>query len=115
MLFLRRLFVTFAVLVLALGSQASANPMLLIDTDSGAVLFEQEAGAAWHPASLTKLMTAFVAFQAISEGRVGLDTPVIISKRAFNQAPSLASSRSLMPTRSPIARCARRAASAALR
>ncbi|MFD1941298.1 D-alanyl-D-alanine carboxypeptidase family protein [Paradevosia shaoguanensis] len=88
MLFLRRLFVTFAVLVLALGSQASANPMLLIDTDSGAVLFEQEAGAAWHPASLTKLMTAFVAFQAISEGRVSLDTPVIISKRAFNQAPS---------------------------
>ena len=71
-----------------MGSAASANPMLLIDTDSGAVLYEQEAGAPWHPASLTKLMTAFVAFQAIADGRVSLDTPVVISKRAFNQAPS---------------------------
>lgn len=88
MLLLRRLILAFALFVLAFGSAASANPLLLLDTDSGAVLYEQDAGVPWHPASLTKLMTAFVAFQAIADGRVSLDTPVIISKRAFNQAPS---------------------------
>ena len=85
---LRRLALAFAMLVFAAVPAAMANPLLLIDTDSGAVLYEQDAGLPWHPASLTKLMTAFVAFQAIADGRVGLDTPVTISRHAFNQAPS---------------------------
>lgn len=88
MLLLRRLVLAFALAVLALASPAWANPMLLLDTDTGAVLYEEDAGAPWHPASLTKLMTAFVAFQAIAEGRVALDTPVTISQHAWNQAPS---------------------------
>ena len=88
MLLLRRLVLAFALAVLALASPAWANPMLLLDIDTGAVLYEEDAGAPWHPASLTKLMTAFVAFQAIAEGRVALDTPVTISQHAWNQAPS---------------------------
>jgi len=87
-LLLRRLVLAFALAVLALASPAWANPMLLLDIDTGAVLYEEDAGAPWHPASLTKLMTAFVAFQAIAEGRVALDTPVTISQHAWNQAPS---------------------------
>ena len=67
---------------------ALANPMLLVDMDSFEVLYAQEAGQPWHPASLTKMMTAYVAFEEISKGTVTLDTPVTLSKHAINQAPS---------------------------
>lgn len=65
-----------------------ATPLLLVDMVNGEVLFEREAGKAWHPASLTKLTTAIVVFQAIDNGRVNLDTPVIISARARRAPPS---------------------------
>lgn len=83
----RRLAVSLIVL-LALVLGASANPLLLINSSTGEVLFEQESGQPWHPASLTKLMTAYVAFEAIAQGRVTLSTPVTISQRAWNVAPS---------------------------
>ena len=75
-------------LVLASLAPARANPMLLVDMDSFEVLYAQEAGQPWHPASLTKMMTAYVAFEEISKGTVSLDTPVTLSKYAVNQAPS---------------------------
>jgi len=64
------------------------NPMLLVDMQSGNVLFEQAAGVPWHPASLTKLMTAYVTFEAIEAGRVTLDTRVTMSQKAVNEAPA---------------------------
>ena len=45
-------------------------------------------GVPWHPASLTKLMTAYVAFAAIKDGRVSLDTQVKVRQHAWNQAPA---------------------------
>ncbi|WP_172125589.1 MULTISPECIES: D-alanyl-D-alanine carboxypeptidase family protein [unclassified Devosia] len=65
-----------------------ANPMLLVDMDNLAVLYEEDAGQPWHPASLTKLMTAYVAFEEIQKGTVTLQTPVVLSRNAINQAPS---------------------------
>jgi D-alanyl-D-alanine carboxypeptidase len=85
--FARRLFLVLVLIALGAGG-VRANPMLLIDMDTAQVLYENEAGVPWYPASLTKLMTAFVTFQAIAEGRVGLDTKVIVSRNAVNQAPS---------------------------
>lgn len=82
---------TFAVVLLLtvwVAAPAQATPLLLVDMDTGAVLFEQEAGQPWHPASLTKLMTALVAFTAIANGRVNLDTPVIMSAHALDVPPS---------------------------
>lgn len=52
------------------------------------VLFEEDAGQPWHPASLTKLMTAFLAFEAIADGRLDLNTPVIVSANALSAPPS---------------------------
>jgi D-alanyl-D-alanine carboxypeptidase len=52
------------------------------------VLFDEDGGQPWHPASLTKLMTAYVAFAAIGQGRISLDTPITVSKNAWNQPPS---------------------------
>ncbi|MEO8685789.1 MAG: serine hydrolase, partial [Devosia sp.] len=79
--------VVLASLSAMLGA-ARANPMLLVDMDSLQVLYSQDAGHPWHPASLTKLMTAYVAFEEIAKGTITLDTPVVISRHAFNQAPS---------------------------
>ena len=85
--FVRRLAVALLLALLSLG-RAEANPMLLVDMENLDVLFAQEAGQPWHPASLTKLMTAYVAFEEIAKGTVSLDTPVILSRNAINQAPS---------------------------
>lgn len=87
MLFARRFLLVLMLALLSLVP-ARANPMLLVDMDSFDVLYAQEAGQPWHPASLTKMMTAYVAFEKIAEGKVTLDSPVVISKKAFNQAPS---------------------------
>lgn len=75
-------------MLLLTSAPAYAIPMLLIDANTGEVLYDEEGGVPWHPASLTKLMTGYVAFAAIAAGRVTLDTPVVISKNAWNQAPS---------------------------
>ncbi|MET3928040.1 D-alanyl-D-alanine carboxypeptidase family protein [Devosia sp. 2618] len=87
MLFVRRLVLVIVLALLSLAP-ARANPMLLVDMDSFEVLYAQDAGQPWHPASLTKMMTAYVTFEQIALGKVTLDTPVIISRKAFNEAPS---------------------------
>ncbi len=79
--------VTLTVL-LAGAAPAQANPMLLVDLQTGEVLYNKDGGQPWHPASLTKLMTAYVAFAAVRQGRLSLDTPIKISRNAWNQAPS---------------------------
>ncbi len=90
---LRRLSTWMGCLVLvaamALGApSASAGPTLLFDARSGEVLHAHQPFAQWYPASLTKLMTAYVAFHAIRQGRIDLDTPVTISRRAAGQPPT---------------------------
>lgn len=87
----RRFGIALLVLLAALfglGLPARAQPLLVLDMDSLEVLHAEQAGLPWHPASLTKLMTAFVAFEQIALGHVGLDTPVIVSANAARQPPS---------------------------
>lgn len=68
--------------------RAGASPMLLVDASSGDVLAAQEATRSWHPASLTKMMTAHLALSAVRAGRAGMDTPVVMSAHAVSQAPT---------------------------
>jgi D-alanyl-D-alanine carboxypeptidase len=76
-------------LALALiSSPALANPALVVDASSGQVLIESQPTANWYPASLTKLMTVYVALQAMRAGRVTMDTPFVVSSRAANMPPS---------------------------
>ena len=63
--------------------QIDARAWLLIDTDSGLPLVEKNADAPVEPASLTKLMTAYLAFSAIKEGRLALDQQLQISEKAW--------------------------------
>ena len=87
MLLLRRLALAFALSLLSLAP-ALANPLLLVDRATLQVLYAEDAGQPWHPASLTKLMTAYVAFEEIGKGTVTLDTPVTLSRYAVSQPPS---------------------------
>jgi D-alanyl-D-alanine carboxypeptidase len=61
---------------------------MVIDGNSGEVLHEQFADAPRHPASLTKIMTIFLAFREIEKGRLTFSTPIKISERAASVAPS---------------------------
>jgi D-alanyl-D-alanine carboxypeptidase len=74
---------------LAIGAVAAqATPYLAADADSGQVLMENEATAQWYPASLTKLMTVYVALDAVRAGKLTLDTPLVMSVRAARMPPS---------------------------
>lgn len=73
------------VLLLPLSARAMTTPALVVDMDTGAVLYAEEAGRPWYPASTTKLMTAFVTFEALAAGEVSPDTPVIMSEKAMSQ------------------------------
>ncbi len=70
------------------ASPALADPTLVIDADSGQVLIESQPTANWYPASVTKLMTVYVALQAVKAGRMTMDTPFVVSQRAANMPAS---------------------------
>ncbi|HSI41410.1 MAG TPA: D-alanyl-D-alanine carboxypeptidase family protein [Xanthobacteraceae bacterium] len=67
---------------------AGATPSLLIDVETGKVLIEEGATKPWYPASVTKLMTTYVTFRAMREGRVSPDTLITVSDFAVAQQPS---------------------------
>ena len=67
---------------------AMATPSLVVDVDSGSVLSQDQATQTWYPASITKLMTVYVALKAVEAGRLTLETPLTVSGRAAHQAPS---------------------------
>ncbi|WP_231856710.1 D-alanyl-D-alanine carboxypeptidase family protein [Thalassospira sp. MCCC 1A02491] len=61
---------------------------MVIDGDTGDVLHEYRADHKVYPASLTKIMTLYMLFDALDNGKVSLSTPMRVSKRAWGQAPS---------------------------
>jgi D-alanyl-D-alanine carboxypeptidase len=61
---------------------------MVMDARTGEVLHSRNADTRLHPASLTKMMTLYVAFQAIERGEITLDTPVTISRLAASEPPS---------------------------
>ncbi|SFO49576.1 D-alanyl-D-alanine carboxypeptidase [Bradyrhizobium sp. Ghvi] len=67
---------------------ASAEALLLIEADSGKVLQAENATIPWYPASVTKIMTAYVTLKAVKDGRITLDTLFTVSPTAASQSPS---------------------------
>ncbi len=80
----------FAILALGVAANVpvSANPALVVDAATGEVLYHDMATAPWFPASLTKLMTTYVALSKVREGKISLDTPLRISAYASSMPPS---------------------------
>ncbi len=70
------------------GPAAKAGPSILLDAGTGRVIESDDAFHRWYPASLTKLMTAYVAFRAVQAGEVTMSSPIVISKAAAKLPPS---------------------------
>jgi D-alanyl-D-alanine carboxypeptidase len=62
--------------------------LLLVEVDSGKVLYANDATHPWYPASITKIMTAYVTLRAVREGRITLDTLFRVSHTAAAAAPT---------------------------
>jgi D-alanyl-D-alanine carboxypeptidase len=72
----------------ARDATAAPYAAFVMDARTGEVLHASNANSRLHPASLTKMMTLYVAFEAIKNGEITLDTPVRISKNAASEPPS---------------------------
>jgi D-alanyl-D-alanine carboxypeptidase len=57
------------VMAMALASTVWAGPTLLLDASDGLILYAEDYDNQWHPASLTKIMTAYVIFESLREAR----------------------------------------------
>nr|WP_245414577.1 D-alanyl-D-alanine carboxypeptidase family protein [Aestuariivirga litoralis] len=66
----------------------AAGPTLLFDPATQEVISQDRAGDPWYPASITKLMTAYIIFQDLKSGRLKLDQKIPVSELAHSQPPS---------------------------
>ncbi len=71
-----------------LKSLAAPYAAMVIDARTGEVLHSRNADTRLHPASLTKMMTLYIAFEAVRNGEITLDTPVRITRAAAAEPPS---------------------------
>ncbi len=80
----------FAVAALALATPriVHAEALLVVEADTGKVLQADNATMPWYPASVTKIMTAYVTLRAVKEGRITLDSLLTVSPVAASQSPS---------------------------
>ncbi|WP_074736821.1 D-alanyl-D-alanine carboxypeptidase family protein [Ruegeria halocynthiae] len=67
---------------------AAPYAAMVIDARTGEVLHSRNADTRLHPASLTKMMTLYIAFEAVRNGEITLDTQVRITKAAAAEPPS---------------------------
>ena len=68
--------------------KAAPYAAVVMDARNGEILHSRSADRILHPASLTKMMTLYVVFEAVENGEISLDTRVKISKRAAAEPPS---------------------------
>lgn len=83
--------VLFATMIGAVAGTAQANSKfaaVAVDARTGKLLSSENADSIRHPASLTKMMTLYVLFQDLKSGKIKLDSPIRMSKRAASMAPS---------------------------
>ncbi|ACB23502.1 D-alanyl-D-alanine carboxypeptidase (penicillin-binding protein 5/6) [Methylobacterium sp. PvP062] len=69
----------------AQGFQTAAPHAILIDADSGSVLFEKAADERFSPASMAKLMTTDIVFEALKSGRLSMDTEFTVTEDAWKR------------------------------
>ena len=85
---------TFPIVFIALFSAFGSVPAkakyasIVLDADSGEVLHEVNADTRNYPASLTKMMTLYLTFEALDQGRLSLNQSVAVSRHATRMPPS---------------------------
>ncbi|KRD27821.1 D-alanyl-D-alanine carboxypeptidase [Rhizobium sp. Root274] len=80
--------VLFATLATTSGANAAKYAGVVIDAKTGKVLYSEDADSLRYPASLTKMMTLYLTFEALESGRISLNSKVPISKNAAKEPPS---------------------------
>lgn len=78
----------FVPLLLAQPAQSAPYAAVVMDARTGEVIHSTNADTRLHPASLTKMMTLYIAFEAIRNGEVTLDTLATVSRNAAAEPPS---------------------------
>ena len=81
-------FILFVATIVSAGPALANYASLIIDTTSGRVLHETNADLTRYPASLTKMMTLYLLFEALERGSVTLDDTLPISAHAASQPPT---------------------------
>ncbi|MFT4956574.1 MAG: D-alanyl-D-alanine carboxypeptidase [Brevundimonas sp.] len=74
--------------VVAQSGENTRYAAIVVDAESGEVLFARRADNPRYPASITKVMTLYMTFEALTEGRIELDDMITVSPRAASQPPS---------------------------
>ena len=73
------------------SAQITSSPRysgMVVDARTGNVLIAEGADETRHPASLTKMMTLYMLFEAMQAGRFSLSTPIVVSAEAASRPPS---------------------------
>jgi len=100
MKFLKILFTIFTFLIFCEKSysdlEIDVKTIILQDHLSGKILYEKDADISIYPASMTKIMTAIVAFDLLKKGETSLDEMIIISEKAWRMSQSGYSSMFIM-------------------
>ena len=65
--------------------ETSAKHALLMEAQTGYIMFEKDADVPMPPASMSKLMTIYIVFEALKEGRVSLDDEFVVSEKAWRR------------------------------
>ena len=73
---------------LACEAAAARYAAVVVEADSGRVLYSRNAHQRRYPASLAKMMTLYLTFEALEAGALSLTQPITVSRRAAGQAPS---------------------------
>ncbi len=73
----------FSVTAQAQNMSTPARQAVLLDTSTNSILFEKDADTPFPPASMSKLMTVYLAFEAIKNGELALDDEVVVSDDAW--------------------------------
>jgi len=91
------LFLFFALSVYSWGSpNINVKSAILVDYNSDKVLYEMDPDFSISPASMSKIMTAIIAFDLLKQGKINLDDQVIVSEKAWRMSQSGFSSMFIM-------------------
>ena len=86
----------FPIGLLNANPNINARSAILVDFQSGKVLYELQPDHSIHPASMTKIMTAIVAFDLLTKEKITLDDKVTISEKAWRMSQAGYSSMFIM-------------------
>ena len=96
--FIRYIILIFSLITTNVNAEfnVKARSAILQDFHSGKILYEKEADASIYPASMTKIMTAIIAFDLIKSGDLNLDDKFMVSERAWRLSTAGYSSMFIM-------------------